>query len=343
MTASVDIVVVTYNSAAYIKACLASIADSEYDGTLRTIVVDNASTDATLEAARTSEADTHIIANQRNTGFAAACNQGIDATSGDLVLLLNPDARLEPTTLATLVAYLDEHPRVAIVGPRLLQEDGSLQRDISATGLFPSFRQALFEYTHLGRALPTSPWIRDYFLTDFDRVSNRTVAMVQGACFLFRRAILDEIGGLDTGYFLYFEETDFCKNAADRGWEIHYVGDAAAVHLGSHSLPGGRPSAHHFISSLYRFHRKHYGAATAMLLWLILMPYHGVRLIRLWVRNAFGRGNLQRLSDQQTAAERFLAHWTMLAPAIRRSEPSDATAPTPAAATTTREPGGRGL
>ncbi len=342
MSASVDIIVITYNSAGYIGACLSSIACSEYDGTLRTIVVDNASTDATLEAMRARAPTTRIIANERNTGFAAACNQGIEATSGDLVLLLNPDARLEPTTLATMVTYLDEHPRVAIVGPRLVQQDGSLQRDISATGLYPSFRQSLFEYTRLGRMLPTSPWIRDYFLTDFDRVSNRRVAMVQGACFLFRRAILDEIGQLDPGYFLYFEETDFCKTAADRGWEIHYVGAAAAVHLGSHSLPGGRPSAHHFISSLYRFHRKHYGAATAILLWLILMPYHGLRLMRLRLRNAFGEKDPQRLSDQRTAAERFFAHWTMLMPANRPPQPNAAAAPTPATAAT-RKPGGRGL
>ena len=313
MTPSVDIVIVTYNSGAHIGACLDSIAASEFAGRIHTVVVDNASSDDTITAVTAHPAAVQLIASASNRGFAAACNQGIRATSGDLVLLLNPDASLEPATLQRLVAYLTARPRVAIVGPRLVQDDGSLQRDISATGLVPSFRQALFEYTRLGRLCPQSPWYRDYFLVEFDRVSNRRVAMVQGACFLFRRVILRDIGLLDEGFFLYFEETDLCARAADRGWEIHYVGEAAARHIGSRSMQGGRPSARHFIASMYRFHRKHYGVAEAAALWAILMPYHGLRVLRLLVTAARTPPDMQCRADLRTASERFGAHWALLA------------------------------
>jgi len=313
VTPSVDIVIVTYNSAEHIGACLDSIAASDFTGPIHTVVVDNASSDDTIAVVTAHPAAVQLLASATNRGFAAACNQGIRATSGDLVLLLNPDACLEPATLERMVTYLNAHPQVAIVGPRLVQEDGSLQRDISATGLFPSFRQALFEYTRLGSLRPQSPWYRNYFLLDFDRVSNRRVAMVQGACFLFRRGILRDTGLLDEDFFLYFEETDFCKRAADRGWEIHYVGEAAARHIGSRSMQGGRPSARYFIASMYRFHRKHYGLAEAAALWAILMPYHGLRVVRLLVTDAFTPPDTQRRADLRTASERFVAHWTLLA------------------------------
>jgi GT2 family glycosyltransferase len=307
--ASVDVVVVTYNSAAHITACLDSIAASRFDGTVHTVVVDNASADDTLRQVNTHASLVQVIESPANLGFAAGCNRGIRATASELVLLLNPDARLEPDTLQCLADYLDRHRQVAIVGPQLRQANGALQPDISATGLFPSFRQALFEYTRLGRLFPQSPWYRDYFLTSWDRRSNRRVAMVQGACFLARRAVLQEIGLLDERFFLYFEETDVCKAAAARHWETHYVGDAAAIHVGSQSQRDCLPSAREFITSLYRFHHKHYGAAEAFALWAILAPYHGLRVMRLAARLPFKPGDPQLRTDLRTARERFVAHF----------------------------------
>jgi GT2 family glycosyltransferase len=185
---------------------------------------------------------------------------------------------LQPDTLRRLVDYLSANPKVAIVGPRLLQPDGALQRDISATGLSP----------------------------------NRRVAMVQGACLLLRRSLLQQVGLLDERFFLYFEETDLCKRAADRGWEVHYVGEAAAIHIGSQSTEERRPSARHFIASLYRFHHKHYGLGEAVALWSILMPYHGARMLRLALLRRFKPSDAALRADLRTARERFAAHWWLL-------------------------------
>lgn len=310
--ASVDVVVVTHNSCEDIRACLDSVAASDHQGTVTTIVIDNASVDATESVVRAHPSAPKLVLNSENRGFAAACNQGVRAGTGDLVLLLNPDARLYPGTLDRLVTHLDRNPDVGIVGPSLVDPDGELKRDISATGIFPSFRQALHEYTRIGRLRPRSRWVREYFLTDWDRRGCRPVAMVQGACFLFRRSLALEIGPFDERFFLYFEETDFCKEAADRGWATHYVGDAAAVHVGSRSSPDARPSADHFIRSLYAFHHKHYGAVEAAALWAILAPYHGLRSVRLATLAPFRAKDPQLRADLRTASERFIAHLRVL-------------------------------
>ena len=315
MSGSVDIVVVTYNSRAHIAACLDSIPESAFDGTVRTVVVDNHSSDDTVALVLTHHPAVELIVNSANRGFAAACNQGIRATAGEFILLLNPDAQLLPSTVARLVSYLRRHPAVGIVGPSLRSTGGALQRDISATGLFPSFPQALSEYTRLSRVYPESKWHRDYFLTDWDRMSSRPVAMVQGACFMFRRALLDDIGYFDERFFLYFEETDFCKRAKEIGWEVHYVGDAAAIHIGGQSMVGRRQSARQFIASMYLFHRKHYGVLEAAVLWGVLMPYHCLRALRLAATVPFKPHDRQLRADLRTAVERFVAHWQlMLAP-----------------------------
>ena len=312
MMPGVDIVVVTFESRAHIGACLDSIAASEYDGPISAVVVDNASNDGTADLVRAHPSAVRLIENARNRGFAAACNQGIRATTGGFVLLLNPDARLEPDTVARLVGHLVAHPRAAIAGPKLLQPNGDLQRDISATGLYPTFLQALFEYTRLGRLFPGARWHRDYFLSGWDRRSTRRVAMVQGACLMVRRPVLRDLGGLDERYFLYFEETDLCKGAADAGLEIHYVGDASATHVGSQSMIGSRQSARHFIASLYRFHRKHYGFAEAASLWLVLAAAHGLRTARLAALAPWRPRDEALRADLRTARERFAAHGSLL-------------------------------
>jgi len=313
----VAVVVVTYRSGERIEACLRALREVSREIPIEVVVVDNASDDDTVERVAEGFPEVELVAGRENLGFAAGSNRGIAGSRADLVLLLNPDAQLPPGTLPALVEYLECHPEVGIVGPALESEPGRLQRDISATGLFPSFVQALYEYTRLGRWYPDSRWVRDYFLTDFDRRSIREVAMVQGACLLVRRALLERVGILDERFFLYFEETDLCKRAVDAGAHVHYVGDVAALHAGSGSSADGRPSARHFIASMYRFHAKHYGGAEAALLWTILAPYHLLRSARLGVRALVVRDDEQLRHDLRTAVDRTAAHFRLLAGASR--------------------------
>lgn len=312
----VSVVVVSYRSAGEIDGCLGSVASAAAEVPLEAVVVDNRSEDGTVERVRDGHPGVGLIANADNRGFAAGCNQGIAATRGEFVLLLNPDARLQPGTLAALVRHLDENPRDGIVAPALESSPGELQRDISATGIFPSFWQALHEYTRLGRWYPDSPWVRDYFLAGFDRRSSRPVAMVQGACLLVRRALLQQIGSFDERFFLYFEETDLCKRAVDAGWGVHYLGEAAALHAGSRSSADRRPNAREFIRSLYAFHRKHYGPGEAVLLWSVLAPYHVLKTARMSLSAIFNRRDERLRADLRTVAERCRAHFRLV-PGIR--------------------------
>lgn len=308
----VAVIVVTYRSEAEITTCLASIRAAAREVSLETVVVDNASDDGTVGVVRSSYPEVTVWTNSRNRGFASACNTGIELTSAPFVLLLNPDAGLKPGTLDTLTGYLRTHPTVGIVGPALEGPRGGLHPDPSATGLFPSFRQALFEYTRLGRWFPASRWVRDYQLTDLDRRAVGRVAMVQGACFLVRRALLQDIGGFDERFFLYFEETDLCKRAAGQGWETHYLGTVAATHAGARSSADHRPLAREFVRSLYLFHRKYYGWCEALALWAILAPYHVLKTARLSIhawRHPHDKG-LQ--SDLQIVVRRCVAHLQIL-------------------------------
>lgn len=311
-TARVSVVVVTYRSEAEIAGCLDSVRAVAREVPLEVVVVDNASDDGTVLIVRRDHSEVTVRVNDRNLGFAAGCNAGIGMTAGECVLLLNPDARLQPGTVSGLIAYLDAHPEVGIVGPALEAPSGRLQPDISATGLFPSFTQALFEYTRLRRWFPNSRWVRDYFLAGFDRRSVGRVAMVQGACFLVRREVLRHVGPLDERFFLYFEETDLCKRAADAGWQTHYVGSVAATHRGAGSSADRRPLAREFIRSLYAFHRKHYGLLEAAGLWTILTPYHLVETVRMYIESRRHPDDQRLRSDLQAIAERSVAHLQML-------------------------------
>ena len=311
-TPPVSVVVVTYRSQGEIAGCLASVRAVAREIPLEVVVVDNASDDGTVSVVRQDYAEVAMRVNERNLGFASGCNAGIGMTAGECVLLLNPDARLHPGTLSALIAYLHAHPEVGIVGPAMEAPSGALQPDISATGLFPSFIQALFEYTRLGRWFPTSRWVRDYFLAGVDRRSAGRVAMVQGACLLVRREVLRQVGPLDERFFLYFEETDLCKRAGDAGWQTHYVGNVAVTHTGAGSSADRRPLAREFIRSLYAFHRKHYGFLEAAALWTILAPYHLVKTVRLWIESRRHPDDQRLRSDLQVIAERCVAHVQML-------------------------------
>ncbi|MFT5115046.1 MAG: GT2 family glycosyltransferase, partial [Parasphingorhabdus sp.] len=244
---------------------------------------------------------------------------GLERSNSNYSLLLNPDAALYEDTLTELIDYMERHPRVGIVGPGLFDENGDLQRDCSATGIAPGFGQAMFEYTRLGRYFPNHRLIKQYFQTQEQRKKQQSVAMVQGACFLFRRTLFEQIGQFDENYFLYFEETDYCQRALGQDWQVHYLGNQSCQHSGAHSMPQGQQASWYFIRSLYRYHSKHTGRFKTIMLWLILMPYHLLKVIRMSCFQVAQPNNIVLRKDLQVARERFLCHFWFLtqAPHLR--------------------------
>ena len=292
-TRTVSAVIVTFNSAPCIEACLAHLlASARADLALEIIVIDNASRDDTLAQLITWGTDIRLIQNSRNRGFAAACNQGIRIATGDYVLLLNPDAYLDEGSLATMINYLESNPKVAIVGPKIVDEQGHFPPNSSVTAVLPGFWQALCEYTMLRHTMLGRTVNQRYFLSHWDRKTSRRVAMVQGACFLFTRELTASVGLLDERFFLYFEETDFCARTRKIEKEIHYISDARCRHTGGHSAFADTNSKKYFTQSLYKYHKKQKGILPSIALRIIIIFSY---LIEIFILKLFNLLKIKKI------------------------------------------------
>ncbi len=215
---AVSVIIVNYNGGEYTPACLDSIP-----GGTEIIVVDNGSKDGSADAIAAKYPAVQVLRNTANLGFARAVNQGIAASTGRYVCLLNNDARLSPDTLATLLAYMDAHPDVGMTAPQLLHEDGRKQHSFDN---FPSLATALLNKSLLRRLAPDA-----YPSKTQDYKEPREVASVIGACMMVRRDVVDRIGPLDEAYFLFLEETDWCLRCRRAGYKVVFVPGSTVVHL----------------------------------------------------------------------------------------------------------------
>ena len=227
--ARVACVVVTYDALPWIEQCLASVEG------IRTVVVDNGSSDGTVDVVRDRFPDVHVIESS-NDGLAAGWNRGIAETASEHVLVLNADAWLVADALSKLVAAADRHPRAAAIGPKLLDPDGSLQRSVRG---FPTAWRLATEYLFLRKLAPRSRAFNAFYGAGFDHESERVVEWVMGACFLLRRSAYEEVGPFDERFFLFSEEVDWMRRAADRGWSVVFTPEARCVHV-SGAAHGGR-------------------------------------------------------------------------------------------------------
>lgn len=288
----VSVIIVNYRSKHLLPACLVSVRDAME--TSYEIVLVNNDADENLSAFEVQFQNIRIIQNQENAGFAKAVNQGIRVSSGSHILLLNPDARLVKNSVSAMLRVLDASQDIAVVGPMLLDERGALHSQSSITGRFPSPLLTILEYTVLRRLFGNSSIFKSYTLSDWDRRLGREVAMAQGACLLIRKRALDEIGLLDERFFLYFEETDFCLRAKQKGWKIYYLPSAECIHIGGASIGNSEPTypqdSFQFFKSLLLFHQKHYGLFQTFLVRVVmllsfLMEWTVRELFGFWARN----------------------------------------------------------
>ena len=255
-------VIVSYNVAPLLHECLASIAEAAEAGgiTVHVVVIDNASSDHSVEVARAIR-NTTVVANTHNVGFGVACNQGISiarAIGSEHVLFLNPDARLAPDALAALRNALETSPRHAIAGPDLRFPDGRPQ---PSRRRFPNLATLLVESTPLqwrGGGIDGSagwpliePVIRRYQCADLADVSG-TVDWISGACLLIRVTALAAVGGFDPAFFLYFEETDLAHRLRKSGWTCTYTPEARVFHHRSQSADQniGARDRHYYASKM---------------------------------------------------------------------------------------------
>ncbi len=263
-----SILIVNWNVRDLLRRCLHSILVNLPPGELEIIVVDNGSTDGSGEMIRAEFPRVHLIANAENRGFTAANNQGLAVSRGRYVLLLNPDTEVVGDALAAMVAFADAHPDVGVVGPQLLNPDGTVQ---SSRRRFPTLATALFESTWLQPYAPRRLLGR-YYVLDRPDDEVQDVDWVTGAALMARREAIEQVGPLDEGFFMYSEELDWCRRFREAGWRVVYLPTARMIHHEGKSSEQVLPARHiHFQSSKVRYFRKYHGPVAAEILRLILL------------------------------------------------------------------------
>ena len=249
--AETSVVVVTYNALPWLERCLESVSGHEL------VVADNGSTDGTPELVRERFPHARLL-EQANRGLAAGWNAGVAASTGRYVLLLNADAWAIADAVERLEAFADEHPDAAVVGPRLRNEDGTLQRSVRG---FPTLWRLATEFLFLRKLAPRTRALNAFYAGGFDHDAVRECDWLMGACLLVRRAAIDPVGPADEGFFLFSEETDWCYRFRAAGWKVLFYPGAEVVHVG-----GGAHAGRHFVEiprGHVRFLRKHRGEREA--------------------------------------------------------------------------------
>lgn len=299
-----SIIIVSWNVRDYLARCLDSIAESLRLAPLAAeiIVVDSASADGTVQLLQEAYPQVRTLPQAENVGFTRGNNIGLAAAQGEFLFLLNPDTEVRGTALAEMVGYLREHPRVGILGAHTLNTDGTHQ---SSRRRFPTLLTALFESTWLQPHAPRG-LLERFYARDIPDTAIAAVDWVQGSALMLRRAVYEQIGGLDEGYVMFSEEVDFCKRAKQAGWEVVYHGGAYVVHHGGKSTEQVSAAKHiHFQRSKVRYFRKFHGVGAASMLRAFLIASYAQQLALESLKGALG-------SKRPLRRERVSIYWQVI-------------------------------
>ena len=289
MIIDLSVVIVSWNVSSLLNRCLhsildAAVLDEDLPGVWRypnpgqpgaafrfeVLVVDSASSDDSVERVRREFPDVRLYPSDTNLGYTGGNNLGMRESRGRMVLVLNPDTEVRGDALATMLAYMDAHPEVGVVGPQLLWPDGSVQ---SSRRRFPTLCTAFVESTFLQKWFPRHPVLRRYYALDLPDDAVNEVDWVQGACLMVRREVIEQVGLFDDAYFMYSEELDWQRRVSAAGWKVVYLPTAQIVHHEGKSSEQVVAFRHiRFGRSKVRYFRKHHGPAAGRLVraWLLL-------------------------------------------------------------------------
>ena len=265
------VVILNYNTRDLLRNCLRSVLASQDSLNTLVYVVDNASKDGSAEMVRNEFPGVHLLANQLNIGYSAGNNVGLRLCGfGDpnrpkesiprYALLLNPDTLVQPTTFAQMVAFMDEHPRIGVAGPRVRRPDGSLDRACRRS--FPTPQISFYRMVGLSRLFPNSKRFNAYNLEFLPEDAVHPVDSVVGAYMQVRREAIADAGLLDEAFFMYGEDLDWAKRIKDCGWEVWYNGTVEMTHVKEAASSQSSRSRIDFYEAMWIFYRKHYQATT---------------------------------------------------------------------------------
>lgn len=253
---TVSVVIVNWNTRDLLNQTLKSLYKNTKGVTFETILVDNGSTDGSMEMVRRIFPRVKTVKLPVNKGFAAANNIGFTKAKGKYILLLNSDTIVSKSTLPVMSKFLDDHPHAGCVGCKHLNPDGSLQRSVDN---FPSLLNDFLSYTELYRLSIFLPLLKKSFAWWGNHNTVTEVDWVNGACMMVKRKVIDDIGGLDEGFFIYAEELDWCFRMKEKGWKVFFTPFANLIHIGGQAM--NKAASTRIIlkyKGQYRFYRKHY-------------------------------------------------------------------------------------
>ncbi len=272
----ISICIVAFNTCDLLRDCLRSLFESQTGVSFEVIVVDNGSQDGTRSMLAAEFPQSRLIQLERNEGYTRPMNLGLKAGQGRYLMQLNPDTLAQPGMLEALLGFMNAHPQAGICTPKVLNRDGTLQKQCRRSAARPW--DVLTYFSGLSRLFPRSRLFGRYLMTYLDENEVAAVEAVSGSCMLIRRAVVEEIGYLDEAFFAYQEDADFCFRARQAGWEIYYVPAARVIHYGGQGGSGVRPyqSILQWHRSYFIYYRKHLARDYFFLLnWLM---YSGMAL-----------------------------------------------------------------
>jgi len=298
-----SIVIVSFNTCDHLRRCLQTAVSQHASGV---VVADNGSTDGSVEMVEREFQEVELSVDHSNPGYGAGANRGVRLCGDADVLVLNSDTRLAPGALDALHAYLKGHPSAGVVGPRLVNTDGTLQ---PSAFRFPSPLRPPVQRDPLAALVRCIPGASEHYLPTWSHTRPRSVPYVMGAALLIRRAAFDAVGGFDESFFMYAEEIDLCWRMRVAGWETHFAPVTSVVHVGRASTcqRAAEMLEQSALSSM-RFYRRRYSGFRRGIGLLVLRAVMALRIGRDVVRYALVRdGNRRReLADNVRVWQRVL-------------------------------------
>ncbi len=275
---TISVIIVSYNVKQYLLHAIDTINASDYDGKIEIIVVDNNSFDGSAKAISGNYPNIVVINNSENVGFGMAVNQATAEASGDFLLILNPDTIVDEPTISVFADYLLDHKNVGMIGPKILNADGTLQPACKRS--FPKPMVALPKLLGLSSMFPNSKWAGKYNLTYLDPDEIHSVDAISGSCMFVRKSIFNQVDGFDERFFMFGEDLDLCYKIKSLGYEIHYVPTAKIIHFHGESVKSAPyDSLQAFYSAMELFAEKHFSTGQRALTRLFIKS--GIQLRKL--------------------------------------------------------------
>ena len=252
-----SIIIVSFNVKEFLEQAINSIKKSCKDLQYELFVVDNASSDGSVDFIQKKFPEIHLIANLENRGFASANNQALKLASGKFILLINPDTIVQEDTFSVILDFFEHHSECGMVGCKILNPDGSLQ--LACRRSFPTPWVGLTKIVGLSKLFPKSKLFGRYNLTYLNPDQTYEVEAISGSFMFFRREVIDKVGHLDESFFMYGEDLDWCYRIREAGWKIYYLPDTKIIHFkGESSKKSDKDLIIQFYRAMKLFVEKHY-------------------------------------------------------------------------------------